>query len=242
MNAVDIARVQPDGMGDFSGHVLEIKEIVGHLRRSGHFRGALQTQHQQIQHQTRVLSDERGELKAADDAVRVGVVHIFVVDDDVVLGRHVIGDVVIDDQPQQSIQQRQINLFVQLLEPRFQHDVTFTVRRFPHILEVVDSLTPFVNEERWRFSIGRFDPGREEPSLIGLVPEILVQISVGDLLQRFDIINWNQLAVVVHKLDADLFEGALRQQVTLDTRQRLVRIVVRLFDETELFPLALIQL
>ena len=134
VDTVDVARVQADGMGDFRRHVLENQEIVGHLRRSGHFRGALQTQHQQVQHQTEVLGNERGELKASDDAVRVRVVHIFVVDDDVILGRHVIGNVVIDDESQQSIEQGQIDFLVQFLEARFQHDVTLSVRRFPNIL------------------------------------------------------------------------------------------------------------
>ena len=34
--------------------------------------------------------------------------------------------------------------------------------------------------------------------------------------------------VQVHELDGDLLEGALRQQVTLDPRQRLVGVVIRL--------------
>lgn len=79
-------------------------------------------------------------------------------------------------------------------------------------------MTPFVDEERWGFGIGRFDPWREQASLVSLVPKILVQVSVGDLLQWLDVINGNQVAVQVHELDPHFFEGALRQQVTLDTR------------------------
>ena len=62
------------------------------------------------------------------------MVHVLVVDDHVVLGRHVIGNVVIDDETQQTIEQRQIDLFVQLLETRLEHHVTFTIRSLPHIL------------------------------------------------------------------------------------------------------------
>ena len=40
----------------------------------------------------------------------------LVVDDDVVLCRHVISDVVINDKTQESIEQRQINLLVHLLK------------------------------------------------------------------------------------------------------------------------------
>ena len=134
VHAVDVARVQPDGMGHLRRHVLERQEVVGHLRRASHFRGALQAQHQQVEHQAKVLGDERGELQAADDAVRVGVVHVLVVDDHVVLGRHVIGNVVVDDEAQQSIQQRQVDLFVELLELGLKHHVALAISRLPHIL------------------------------------------------------------------------------------------------------------
>ena len=40
---------------------------------------------------------------------------------------------------------------------------------------------------------------------------------------------------------ANLFERSLREQVTLDTRQSLVRVVIRLLNETELLPLWLVQ-
>ena len=137
VHSIDVARVEPDRMGHFGGHVLEDKEIVGHLRRTGHFRGALETQHQQVEHQAEVLGDERGELQTADDAVRVRVVHVLVVDDHVVLGRHVIGDVVVDDEAQQTIQQRQIDLFVKFLEARFQHHVAFAVSCLPDVLQPI---------------------------------------------------------------------------------------------------------
>ena len=38
-----------------------------------------------------------------------------------------------------------------------------------------------------------------------------------------------------------LFEGTLGEQVTLDAGQRLVRVVVRLFDQPELLPLGVVQ-
>ena len=102
VDLVDVSAVEPDRMGRLRGHVLKGEKVVGHLRRSGHFRGALEAQQQQVEHQAEELDDEGGELQAANDAVRVGVIHVFVVDDHVVLGRHVIGDVVIHDQTQQS--------------------------------------------------------------------------------------------------------------------------------------------
>ena len=113
---------------------MEDEEIAGHLRRAGHFRRTWNTQDEQIEDEAKVLSHEGSELQTADDSVRVGVVHVLVVDDHVVLGRHVIGNVVIDDETQQTIEQRQIDLFVQLLETRLEHHVTFTIRSLPHIL------------------------------------------------------------------------------------------------------------
>ena len=50
------------------------------------------------------------------------------------------------------------------------------------------------------------------------------------------------MRVQVHELDAHLLERALRQQVPLDARKRLVRVVERLLDQTQLLALALVQL
>ena len=49
------------------------------------------------------------------------------------------------------------------------------------------------------------------------------------------------MAVKIHELDADFFESSLCQQVTLDTRQGFVRIVVSLFNETQLFTSSTVE-
>lgn len=51
-----------------------------------------------------------------DDAVAVSMIHVFEVDHDVVLRSHVICDVVIHDQSQQTIQESQVDFLVHLLE------------------------------------------------------------------------------------------------------------------------------
>lgn len=112
-------------MTDLGWCILERQEIVRHLRRARHFTGSLQTQHQKIQHETVVLRDERSKLQTTNDSITVGVVHVLVIDDDVVLRSHVISNVVINDQAKQSIEKRQINLLVKLLELRLQQDVAF---------------------------------------------------------------------------------------------------------------------
>ena len=65
----------------------------------------------------------------------------LVVDDNVVFGRHVISDVVVDDEPEQPVEESEIDLLVHLLEVRLQHDVTLALTRVPHILQVVDTYT-----------------------------------------------------------------------------------------------------
>ena len=77
MDAINISGVESDWMSGFRGNVLKGQEVVGHLRGASHLTGSVETQHQQIQHQAVELYDERGELKTADDSVRVGVVHVL---------------------------------------------------------------------------------------------------------------------------------------------------------------------
>lgn len=63
----------------------------------------------------------------------------LIVNDNIVFGRHVIGNVVIHNETQKPVQQCQVNLLIHLLVARLQHDVTFTLCCLPHILQVVDS-------------------------------------------------------------------------------------------------------
>lgn len=116
MDAINVATIQANWMANFTSNILKSQEIVRHLRRSRHFTSALQAKYKQVQHESIVLRDERGELQTTNDSVAVCVVHVLVVDNNVVLSRHVIGNVVINDQTQQSIEKSQINLLVELLE------------------------------------------------------------------------------------------------------------------------------
>ena len=98
-------------------------------------------------------------------------------------------------------------------------------------LEIVDALAPLVHEQRWGLRVGRLDPRGQQLPLIGLVPQVLVQVSVGDLFEGLNVVDGHEMRVQIHELDADLFEGALRQQVTLDSRQGLVGVVIGLSRE-----------
>lgn len=77
VDTVDVAAVEPDRVRRLRVDVLECQEVVGHLRRTGHLWWSLQTQNQQVQHQTVVLHDEWGELQTSDDTVTVCVVHVL---------------------------------------------------------------------------------------------------------------------------------------------------------------------
>ena len=55
-------------------------------------------------------------------------------------------------------------------------------------------MTPRVDQQRRGFSVSRFDPRREQPSLVGLVPQILVEVSIGDLLKWLNVIHWDKMA------------------------------------------------
>lgn len=139
VDPVDIAAEQTNRVTDFGWSVLEGQEVVRHLRWTRHFTRSLQAQNQEIQHQSVVLRDERRELQSANDSVAVRVVHVLVVDDDVVLGCHVVSDVVVHDEAEQSIQKRQVNLFVEFLELRLEQDVALALGHVPNVLEVVHS-------------------------------------------------------------------------------------------------------
>ena len=55
-----------------------------------------------------------------------------------------------------------------------------------------------------RFYNTDLDPVREEVALVSLVPQVLIQVRVRDLLQRLQVVHGDQVAVQVHELDADL--------------------------------------
>jgi len=69
------------------------------------------------------------------------------------------------------------------------------------------TLAPLVHESGWRLEVGGFDPGWEEASLVGLVPEVLVEVGVRDLLQGLHVVHRDQVAVQVHELYTSLKAG-----------------------------------
>ena len=63
----------------------------------------------------------------------------FVVDDHVVLGGHVVSNVVVHYESEQSVEEGEVNLLIELVKPGLHHYVTLSLTHVPHILQVVDA-------------------------------------------------------------------------------------------------------
>ena len=69
------------------------------------------------------------------------------------------------------------------------------------------TLAPLVGE-KWRWlRVRGLDPGWEESALVSLVPEVLVQVGIRDLLQGLHVVHGDQVTVQVHELNTHLWEG-----------------------------------
>ena len=93
MELAQVSLAESDAARHLGVHILEGHEVAGHLRRSEHLTGSVQTQQKQVHHQVIVLDPEGGKLDPPDDAV--AVVHVLVVDRHVVPGSHLGGVVIL---------------------------------------------------------------------------------------------------------------------------------------------------
>ena len=91
----------------------------------------------------------------------------------------------IDDEAHQPIQQRQIDLLVDLLQFRLEHHDAFSRLSSPDLFQIIHALAPLVHQQRRRLRVGGLDPVREQMTFIGLVPEVLVEVRV---LRGIDIV------------------------------------------------------
>ena len=163
---VHVPAVQPDRVPRLRARVAVVDELVGHLRRAGNLAGARQPQHQQVQHQAVVLRHERRELQPADKTVRVGVAHVLVRDDHVVLGGDVVGDVVVHDKPHQAVEHGEVHLLKHALKLGLQHHHARPIRGVPNVRQVVYALAPLVHQQRRRLGVRGLDPVREQVPLV----------------------------------------------------------------------------
>ncbi len=185
--------------------------------------------------------DKGRQLEATDEPIVVAVAHVLVGDRNVILGRDVVGQVVVHDEAEETIEEGQVHLFAERAQARLHHDRRLSIGRVPHVAQVVDALTGLVDEQWRRLRVGRLHPRREEVALVAFIPKVLIQVGVSDLFERLNVVAGQEVTVHVHKLNVALFKGALRQEEALDATQRLVRVVVGLLDQAELLALVRIE-
>jgi len=189
VDGLDVSGIQTNGVLRLHLDVVVGQKVVRQIWRSSHLGSSLQSKNQDVQDETIVLDDEGRELETSNQSIRVDVVHVLVVEHDVVLGRHVVSNVMIDDESQQSIEKSEIHLLVDLLELGLHDDDAFSVGSLPDSLQVVDALAPLVDEKWRRLVVAGLDPVGEQPSLVGFVPEVLIQVGISDLLERLHVID-----------------------------------------------------
>ena len=71
----------------------------------------------------------------------------------VVLRRNIVRQVVVQNQTQQTVEQREVDLLVHLRENRLHEHVALALARLPDIGQVVDALAPLVHEQRGRLGV-----------------------------------------------------------------------------------------
>ena len=74
--------------------------------------------------------------------------------DRVVLCCDVVGQVVVQDKPEKTVEERQINLLVDFGQYSLYHDNAFAIARFPYVVQIVDALALFVDEKRRGLGVG----------------------------------------------------------------------------------------
>jgi hypothetical protein len=117
----------------------------------------------------------------------------------------------INDKSQKFVQEGEVDFIIELFKLGLHENDTLVIGCIPDISQVVYSLTPLVDKKWGRLRITRLDPVWEKTALVCLIPQVLIQISIGDLLERLDIVNGNQMRVEVHKLNTHLLEGTMTQ-------------------------------
>ena len=81
------------------------------------------------------------------------MIHVLVIQLYVVLGGDVVRQIVIHNETQQPVQQRQIYLFIDLRQLGLNHDITLPICSFPNPAKVIDTLSPLVCEQGRYFRI-----------------------------------------------------------------------------------------
>mmetsp|Transcript_46 Transcript_46/g.74 ORF Transcript_46/g.74 Transcript_46/m.74 type:complete len:259 (-) Transcript_46:3765-4541(-) len=116
VNLVHVTSVKTNGMADFCFHISKSQVFIRTLRCAGQFTCTSESKDEQVKNEPIILHNERRELKATNQPIRVCVHHVLVADGHIVLGRHVVSNVVINNQTQKTVQERQVDLFIHLFK------------------------------------------------------------------------------------------------------------------------------
>jgi hypothetical protein len=165
------------------------------------------------------------------------VTHILEGDDHIILRSHVISQVMVNNQPEKLVQESEVNLIVELLQFGLHQYDTLIFGDIPHISEVIDTLAPLIHKQWGRLRVAGLNPAGEEVSLVGLIPQVLIEIGICDLLDRLNVIHGNKMGIKVHELNADLFEGAMAEEVPLYSRESFMGVIISLLNQRKLISL-----
>lgn len=113
---IDIPEIDSNGMSGLNFDRLEYHELIFISSRSCNLVSSIETHDKNIDDESIELEDERSELQTHKQSIIVSMIHVFKVDNHVILSRHVVSNVMIDYQSKQSIQQCQINFLVYLVK------------------------------------------------------------------------------------------------------------------------------
>ena len=121
--------------------------------------------------------------------------HVFEGNDHIILRGHVISQVVINNQPEKLVQESEVNLIVELLKFGLHQYDTLIFGDIPDISEVIDALAPLIDKQWGRLRVAGLNPARKEIPLVSLIPQVLVEIGICDLLDRLNVIHRDKVGV-----------------------------------------------
>ena len=93
------------------------------------------------------------------------------------------------------VEQGQINLLKHLLQLTLHHHNALPIAGLPDVHQVVDACAPLVHQERRRLQISWLDPVGKQVALVSLIPQVLVQVGICDLLQGLNLIHGDEVTV-----------------------------------------------
>ena len=103
IEVINISQVESDRMLNFQLNTLINHELIFIEWRPCHLISSIEPHDQQINDQPIKLEDKRCKLQPHDHTKEVCMIHIFEIDNHIVLGCHIVCNVVIHNQPQQSV-------------------------------------------------------------------------------------------------------------------------------------------